>query len=466
MAIQRLATLLLVPLIAACTAHFPVNPPLEHYNPNYGYRVPDERVPGKSQQLFLALTFSGGGTRAAALSYGILGALARTEVMVEGRRRRLLDEVDIISSVSGGSFTAGYYGLFGDRIFEEFEERFLKKNIDKKLRLRLFSPVNWFRLGSRNFARSDLAAEYYDKHIFEGATFGLIIARGGPGVIINATDMVLGSQFGFTQAQFDWICSNLSRFSVARAVAASSAFPLVMTPVALKNYAGRCNYRPPRWFNAALDARDTMPQRYRQADRLFTYMDRLERPYIHLVDGGLSDNLGLRGVLERVSLEGGAWNVIRAAGLELTRRVVYIVVNAESTLDVSLNQKPRAPKIKQVVRAASVAFINSTNFDTIESFKQNIPKWRDEIRANRCRAQGQRPSASGGEPEVGACDDFDIIVVDVSLGELADQVEGNYLKQLPTGFHLQPEDVDRLRIAAAKLLAQSASFQSFIKQLR
>ena len=210
MAIQRLSTLLLVPLIAACTAHFPVNPPLEHYNPNYGYRVPDERVRGKSQQLFLALTFSGGGTRAAALSYGILGALARTEVMVEGRRRRLLDEVDIISSVSGGSFTAGYYGLFGDRIFEEFEERFLKKNIDKKLRLRLFSPVNWFRLGSRNFARSDLAAKYYDKHIFEGATFGLIIARGGPGVVINATDMVLGSQFGFTQAQFDWICSNLS----------------------------------------------------------------------------------------------------------------------------------------------------------------------------------------------------------------------------------------------------------------
>ena len=61
MAIQRLSTLLLVPLIAACTAHFPVNPPLEHYDPNYGYRVPDERVRGKSQELFLALTFSGGG---------------------------------------------------------------------------------------------------------------------------------------------------------------------------------------------------------------------------------------------------------------------------------------------------------------------------------------------------------------------------------------------------------------------
>ncbi len=216
MATRALASLALVLILAGCTASFPVNPPLDSYDPNYGYRVPEERVPGKSQQLFLALTFSGGGTRAAALSYGVLEALARTEVAIEGRRRRLLDEVDIVSSVSGGSFTAGYYGLFGDGIFRDYEERFLKKNIDKKLTLKLFSPVNWFRLGSRNFARSDLAAEYYDKYIFEGATFDQIIARGGPGIVINATDIVLGTQFGFTQTQFDWICSNLSRFPVAR----------------------------------------------------------------------------------------------------------------------------------------------------------------------------------------------------------------------------------------------------------
>ncbi|GMQ90187.1 MAG: patatin-like phospholipase family protein [Gammaproteobacteria bacterium] len=466
MATRALASLPLVLILAACTASFPVNRPLDSYDPNYGYRVPEERVPGKSEQLFLALTFSGGGTRAAALSYGILEALARTEVTIEGRRRRLLDEVDIISSVSGGSFTAGYYGLFGDRIFQDFEERFLKKNIDKKLTLKLFSPVNWFRLGSRNFARSDLAAEYYDKYIFEGATFDQIIARGGPGIVINATDIVLGTQFGFTQAQFDWICSNLSGFPVARAVAASSAFPLAMTPIALKNYAGRCNYRPPPWFNAALDARDTMPQRYKQADSLFTYLDRLERPYIHLVDGGLSDNLGLLGVLKRVSLEGGAWNVIRAAGLDRTRRVVFIVVNAQSVLDVSLNQQQRAPKINQVARAASVAFINNTNFDTITSFKQNIPRWRDEIRASRCRAQGEKPSARGGKPKVGACDDFDIVLVDVDLDELAEQKERVYLEGLPTGFHLQPEDVDRLRNAATKILANSSVYQEFLGELR
>ena len=89
--------------------------------------------PGNSENLLLYLTFSGGGTRAAALSYGVLEELRKTEVVIDGKKRRLLDEIDGISSVSGGSFTAGYYGLFGDRIFEDFESKFLKKNIQGAL---------------------------------------------------------------------------------------------------------------------------------------------------------------------------------------------------------------------------------------------------------------------------------------------------------------------------------------------
>ena len=46
---------------------------------------------------------------------------------------RLLDEVDTISGVSGGSFPAAYFGLYGDRIFEDFEERFLYRNVQGAL---------------------------------------------------------------------------------------------------------------------------------------------------------------------------------------------------------------------------------------------------------------------------------------------------------------------------------------------
>ena len=76
--------------------------------------------------VLLLLAFSGGGTRAAAFSYGVLQELRDTVYGPNGSMR-LLDEVDGISSVSGGSFTAAYYGLFGDQLFEDYEQTFLKK---------------------------------------------------------------------------------------------------------------------------------------------------------------------------------------------------------------------------------------------------------------------------------------------------------------------------------------------------
>ena len=147
---------------------------------------------GKDDDLLVMLTFSGGGTRAAAFSYGVLEALRDTEISIHGRKKRMLDEVDLISGVSGGSFTAAYYGLFGDRIFEDFESRFLKKNIQGDLVSGiLFNPVNWAKLSSPYYARSDLAADYYDKYVFDHGTFGDILAHGGPMIVINATDMTL-----------------------------------------------------------------------------------------------------------------------------------------------------------------------------------------------------------------------------------------------------------------------------------
>ena len=89
--------------LGACSTLPLENRPLERYDPDGGYRF-SNIAPGEnnSDSLFLILTFSGGGTRAAAFAYGALEKLRDTEIVWEGRRRRLLDEVDIISSVSGG----------------------------------------------------------------------------------------------------------------------------------------------------------------------------------------------------------------------------------------------------------------------------------------------------------------------------------------------------------------------------
>ena len=235
-------------LVAATgCAHYPINQPSKQSDPQGGYRAKNFKHMGTNNDMLVMLTFSGGGTRAAAFSYGVLEALRDTEISIHGSKKRMLDAVDFISGVSGGSFTAAYYGLFGDRIFEDFESRFLKKNIQGEIiRGTLFNPVNWAKLSSPYYGRSDLAADYYDKYVFDHATFGDILAHGGPMVVINATDMTLGTRFSFIQDPFDAICSDLCSFSVARACAASSAVPVVLSPVTLRNYAGTCGFQLPR----------------------------------------------------------------------------------------------------------------------------------------------------------------------------------------------------------------------------
>ena len=193
--LQRVfAALLILPLTSCAT--YPVNPPLFQYNPQSGYRFENLNAPGNSDSLFVILTFSGGGTRAAALSYGVMEKLRKTTIQWEGEERRLLDEVDVISSVSGGSFTSAYYGLFREELFdhEKFEKDFLYRNIEGELIASLFNPINWFRLASPTFGRIELATELYDREIFREKSFSDLINQARrPFIMINATDMTMCS---------------------------------------------------------------------------------------------------------------------------------------------------------------------------------------------------------------------------------------------------------------------------------
>jgi NTE family protein len=237
--VSRLAAVILLAALGAagCTHYF-VNAPLAQWHKDAGYRF-DALDPGEgnTDSLFVCLSLSGGGTRAAAFAYGVMKELRKTKIVWKGRPTTLLAEVDCISSVSGGSFTAAYYGLFRDELFEHFERDFLKRNITYALIGRTLNPLNWPRLASPNFSRIDLAAELYDETVFRRATFqSLIQSRRRPFVVLNATNMRNGVRFDFTQTQFDFLGSSLDSYPVARAVAASSAFPFLLSPLTVKAY--------------------------------------------------------------------------------------------------------------------------------------------------------------------------------------------------------------------------------------
>ena len=380
--------------------------------------------------------------------------------MIDGKERCLLDEVDVISAVSGGSFTAGYYGLFGERLFDDFEQRFLKKDIQRALAARVvFDPVNWFRLASGTFSRSDAAAEYYNRYVFDHGTFGDMAARKGPLILINATDMIRGTRVSFTQENFDPICSDLSRFPVGRAAAASSAVPVVLSPITLRNYAGRCDYHPPEVIERVMKEADVSRRQYHLIDNIMIYLDSERTPYIHLVDGGVADNLGLRAVLDRVHAYGDFWTMLKRSKQEEVQKVVFLVVNAETEVDDRWSRSSRPPPLGAAIESYSSVVITRYNFETIMLLRESFGPWTEEVKRSRC---GDQPISLGP----GACGDIRFYLIEIKFDNVRDVDSRKHFKRLPTSFKLDPVEVDRLRAVARKLLEESPEYQRLLKDLR
>jgi NTE family protein len=457
----RALALVFVSLSALGCAHYPVNAKLDRYQGDVGYRFPAFRGDDPADQLFVCLSFSGGGTRAAALAYGVLAELKRTEVAWNGQKIRLLDEVDCISSVSGGSFTAAYYGLFGEDLFKDFYDRFLIRDIQGDLLAR--AVVNLPRLLSPYWSRIDVAGELYDRTVFEEKTYrALVDSRRRPFVILNATDMVTGEHFEFTQNQFDFLGSDLTSYRVGRAVAASSAFPFLLTPLTLVNHAPLSGFGPPLEYSNALKDFYADPRRWQWADRQRTYLDGT-RPYIHLMDGGLSDNIGLRSIERAYRATDGfiAQRINNAA----TRRFVVIVVNAGTEGPDTLSAHGTAPGLIAMASATATIAMGNYTFDTIELMRSQLrERIQAELDVAACQAVLATHCPAAPKPPA-----FPVTlrtcVVEVAFEAIVDPARREYFLRLGTNFHLPKKDVDALIEVGGEILRDSPWFKRLLDSL-
>lgn len=449
LACGTVAVLLFASWTAGCRHPRPVNPPLAAPPGPGGYYFHTHPRPDNARDTMFVLCFSGGGTRASALSCGVLEELARTRV--PGAAQRLLDEVDAISAVSGGSITAAAYALYGDEALGRLETNFLKQNIQGTLFKRVINPFRWGRLWSPHYNRSDLAADYYDEVLFHGATFADLAEKPGAFVLVNATDISTGARFGFSQYQFDLICSDLGPIRVSRAVAASSAVPGLFTPVTINSYAGQCQSTlPPSLIEAARgEATNVTDRAKHQLLEMGRYLE-TNRPYLHLLDGGVSDNLGVRAVLDGLySLESSP-EIRETVDLSRLRRVAILCVNAYSSPDKDWDQHESPPGTLALVVAAAGIPMDRYSYETIELLKEQVTGWRD--RAQRSRGEGGGPG-------------IEFYPIIVSFEMLKDPEERHFFMNQPTSFRLPDEDVDALREVGGRILRESGTFQAFVKDL-
>jgi len=456
-------SILFLVMLSGCSSR-PINEPISQADPQTGYRpylLLPKRLNNDQETLFV-LSFSGGGTRAAAFSYGLLEELKRTELLVNGQPRRLIDEVDLIMGVSGGSFTALAYALYGDKLFLDYEERFLKRNVQGTLMARAFNPFNWYKIIGGSAGRSELAADYYDEILFQGATFGDLLDKQGPVAIATGTDLSTGSRFAFYQNDFDLICSDLNTVRLSRAAATSSAVPVVLSPITYDNYGGQCNYQYPAWVKDVADPKTRKrpdARAYRRYLEMELLQDSEKRPYIHLVDGGVSDNIGARGVLEALEEIRISAEFRGEIGFGKIRNVILMVVNAHSAPDTSWNLYENPPGLFSQLMQSTGVPIDRYSFETIETMKDRaeaMKQRRELLVAKRQLAGISYEEAQAGVPKI------NMEVIDISFDAIKDGSEKDYFMDLPTSFVLPAEAVDRLREMAGQLLRQSDKLQTII----
>jgi NTE family protein len=396
----------------------------------------------------------------------VLEELRRTEAIgPQGQRGRLLDEVDVITGVSGGSFTALAYGLHGEKLFDEYERRFLKRNVQGELVSRFLSPRNWASLWSGSWGRSEMAAELYDEILFDGATFGDLMNKPGPLVMATATDISTGSRLGFIQSEFDYLCSDLASVPLSRAAAASSAVPLVLSPVTLNNFGGTCGKADPVWARAISDPNNRARpasralQRYKEVQ---SFQNAAERPFIHLVDGGVSDNLGMRAVLETMEGWEASRGYRRTTRLDRFRRIVVVVVNSLSVPRTDWDEHERPPSDLLILLKATGVPIDRNSYEAVELLKDMIARWQ----ASRSIREANAFAGGNNAALARAVDvpDVDVYAIDVSFSSHPDAAERAYLNDLPTSFALSDEAVDRLRAAAGVILRNSDDFKRLLHE--
>jgi NTE family protein len=440
-------------LFSGC-AHAPLNEPLASVSGAGGYRVNAREFPKARGDLLLLLFFSGGGMRAAGFSYGVLEGLNATEIPVDGRTDRLLNQVDSISAVSGGAFTAAYYCLYGQDAFSTYEKRFLKRNIQSQLLLSCLRPDNAVRLMSPYYGRSDVAAAYYDRHLFHHATYQQLASiPGRPFLVINATDLENGARFSFTQTSFDLLTSDLGPYPIGRAVAASSAVPLLLTPITLRNYS-RSGAAPPV---RGVEEEDILTDRLKRlVSELNVYSSFNGHGYVHLVDGGVADNLGLRALQEFAMLNGGLSGTLRTMNLANVDKIAVIIVDSSIHNKIAWSQSEAIPGTFSVLAGIGNSFLSRDNYETTELFRQSMHLWqlemeaRDQVRV----AQGRSPRRIR----------FYDIEIDFS-GVPGAQTRAK-LYQLPTGFSLPPQSIDLLRSSARQAMTANAEYHRLLEDLR
>ncbi|WP_333825022.1 patatin-like phospholipase family protein [Pinisolibacter sp.] len=416
-------------------------------------------------ETLVGLTFSGGGTRAAAFSFGVLQAFAETDLAGPGgRSAKLIDRVDFVSGVSGGSVTAAYFGLKGRDALADFREKFLLRNAEEDLNDNPLNPGTLMRVyaGGAN-DRSNLP-RWLDRNLFHGATFARLLEKKRPTVWLNASDIANHSPFVFEPDTFRSFCSDLATLPISEAVAASAAVPVIFAPVSLETFPERCAWEMPRWARYASEHAAAPALLKANARALAAYRDPAKMKYIRLLDGGLTDNFGLSGLTIARAAADAPHAPLSPRQAARLKRAMFLVVNSGRASETDWARTRQGPTVTPLLMAVIDTGIDASVRQGFDAFQLTIARWQQDLVEWRCKLTPAEVTRYVGTTKGWNCRDVKMLSGEVAFDQLPDRRDK--LQKIATRFVLPPEEVDLLIGAGRDATLANPVFNGFLRATR
>jgi predicted acylesterase/phospholipase RssA len=306
----------------------------------------------KPRDTLIGIAISGGGSRAALFGAASLEALAKLQV--GSPAHSLLEDISVISSVSGGSMATSYFAAvkprkdvpiltasgelsaeyqtffakYKDTMNQDYEKPLLWHNL---VRLRWFNPA-WTAKSLAEYLNSQFLHDMTFQHVREREVGGEI-----PRLLINTTLYNDGRRLVFTtvpheQTQYD-LLKDVSRSVGAGRLSKASAELMQVKWASLQSVTPQALHLDlcPIKLGAAVAASMSFPPIVGP----ITFKVEGEDRYWHAGDGGLSDNMGMESL---------AMVALHALQQKTVRRVLIIAFDSSFPFAVGSDRLDHFPE--------------------------------------------------------------------------------------------------------------------------
>jgi hypothetical protein len=271
--------------------------------------------------------------------------------------------------------------------------------------------------------------------------------------------------FLFTHDTFAALCSDLDQVRIADAVAASAAFPVVFAPLDVAADGPDCGYVKPAWAQRALDDPRASLRLKAHAKALASYRDDNRLTTVRLLDGGLTDNIGVTGFsLERASADTPFGPLTPQQAVKL-KKLLFIVTDAGKEAAPEWGTRERGPNLPELIPALSNTTISSSVRKGFDALAMAVKEWQQEIIRFRCGLSQSEVRRLRGTMAEWNCRDVNITVELLSFRDL-DPAMKQELNRVPTRLALPEEQVDLVIGAGREAVRRNPDIRKAVERIR